>query len=54
MTQNGDPYEIAIAERVDGILKLNSSAVIMTPLIMSLNILQEALPFTIIKEGTAV
>lgn len=54
MTENKDPYENAIAERVNGILKQNLSIVITIQLKRPLHTYSPALPFTIIGAGTAV
>ena len=52
MTESGDPLENAMAERVNGILKQNSSAVIIVILMQLPYTSQDVLPSTITGAGT--
>ena len=54
MTQNGDPYENAIAERVNGILKSELISRYYDNIdVASIHIALATVPFTTIDEGTA-
>jgi hypothetical protein len=54
MTENGDPYENAIAERVNGILKTELITVITTQLKRHLHTYSHASPFITTDAGIAV